>query len=440
MHAANRSAGYAAGHDRSESVRIALSVLLLLTATAIVAQSPQLGQSADQLHDLAKQARKSGDFSAEANYVCQAARLDAKKYQKKCEKAQEDLQRTLAQFQADLDMGRGKIQRKDYSGAVRDLSKITFGPVNEQARALIVQARIEGGLLPPEQISQLALAAAGTAYERGDFDKAEEMLKRVQSPSMKAAANQFETKINLYRTTMKQADALAQSGDFKGAAEKYQAAATIQPNGPGQPLELARNALDAEAKADEEKARQAALQQPLLQPTQAPADSSQAKGNSEEKIKGILRAAHRDESAGDLKGAQEAYESVLRFDRQQADAASGKTRVLDQMKSTEESIEADLTEGITQFYASKFDAAEESIGKYLQLAGGEHAGAAHFYLGASLLCRMFLADPKSSTSASDFRHQAEDQFALAKQLHYAPLPTAVSPRILAAWTQVGDSK
>ena len=115
-------------------------------------------------------------------------------------------------------------------------------------------------------------------------------------------------------------------------------------------------------------------------------------------------------------------------------------RVLEQMKSTEESIESGLIEGITEFYASKFDAAEEVIGRYLQVGGGEHAGAAHFYLGASLLCQVFLADPNNATNASDLRHQAQDQFALAKQLHYAPLPAAVSPRILAAWTQVGDSK
>ena len=35
-----------------------------------------------------------------------------------------------------------------------------------------------------------------------------------------------------------------------------------------------------------------------------------------------------------------------------------------------------------------------------------------------------LADPKNATNASDLHHQAEDQFALAKQLRYAPLPTA----------------
>jgi tetratricopeptide (TPR) repeat protein len=421
-------------------MRIALSVLLLLTTTAIVAQSSQPDQSADQLRDLAKQERKSGDFQGEVNHLCQAAKMDPKKYQKKCEKAMEDLQRTLVQFQADLDMGRGELQRKDYPGAVRDLSKITSGPGKEQAQALILQARIEGGLLPPEQISQLALAAADTAYSRGDFDKAEEMLTRVQLPSMKAAANQIETDINLYRTTMRQAEALVQSGDFKGAADRYKAAASIRPNGPAQLLEHARTALDAQAKADEEKARQAALQQTPLQPAYAPADYSQAKGNSAEKIKGILRAAHRDETSGDLKGALKAYESALRLDRQQADAASGKTRVLDQMKSTEESIEAGLIEGITLFYASKFDAAQESISKYLQLPGGEHVGAAHFYLGASMLCRMFLVDPKSSTSASDLRYQAEGQFALAKQLRYAPVPTAVSPRILASWAQIADSK
>jgi tetratricopeptide (TPR) repeat protein len=418
-------------------MRIALSAVLLLTTTAILAQNPQTGQSEDQLRDLAKQARKSGNLEGETAYLCQAARLDAKKYQKKCEKAQEDLQKTLTQFQADLETGRGEMQRKDYSGAVRDLSKITFGPDKEQAQALIQQARIEGNLLPPDQVSQLALAVADAAYARGDFDKAEDMLKRVQSPSMKAAANQIETNINLYRTTMKQAEALAQSGDFKGAAEKYQAAVTIRPNGPGQPLEHARAALEAQVKAE---AQQAASQQPPLAQGPAAEESSQAKGNSPEKIKGILRVAHREEAAGNLKGALQAYQSVLMLDSRQADASAGKKRVLDQMKSIAESIEASLVEGITEFYASRFDAAEEVIGRYLQVGSGQHAGAAHFYLGAALLCQVLLSDPKNMTHASDLRHQAEDQFALAKQLHYAPLATAVSPRILATWSQAGDSK
>ena len=413
-------------------MRIALSAMVLFTAAAIAAQNPQPGQTADQLRDTAKQARKSGDLEGEARDLCQAARLDAKKYEKKCQKAIDDLKKTLAQFRADLDTGRVELQRKDFAGAVRDLSKVAFGPDKDQAQALITEARIEGALVPPEQLSQLALAAADSAYGKGDFDKAEEMLKRVQSPSMKAAANQLEANISLYRTAMKQAEAFAQSGDFKSAAEKYQAAATIRPNGPGQPLEHARNALEAQARADQEKARQAALQPPPQAPP-SPADSA-LKGNSPEKTKAILRVAHRDEAAGNLKGALQAYESVLKLDNQQADALSGKKRVLELMRNTDESIEAGLIEGITEFYASKFDAAAQAITNYLQLHGGQHAGAAHFYLGAALLGQVFLADPATQTSG--LRHQAEEQFALAKQLHYAPLPAVVSPRILAAWTQV----
>ena len=57
-------------------MRIVLTAMLLLTTTAIVAQNPQPGQSADQLRDLAKQARKSRILPGEANYLCQAAQLD----------------------------------------------------------------------------------------------------------------------------------------------------------------------------------------------------------------------------------------------------------------------------------------------------------------------------------------------------------------------------
>lgn len=421
-------------------MRTALAAILLLAASAISAQNPQPAQSADQLRDLAKQARKSGDLEGEAKDLCQAARLDAKKYDKKCEKAEEDLRKVLLQFLADLDMGKAEIQRKDYAGAVRDLSKITFGPDREQAQVLIRQARIEGNLGSPDQVSQLALATADAAYSRGDFDSAEEMLKRVQTPSMKAAANQLETNINSYRTDMKEAEALAQSGDLKGAAEKYQAAAVIRPNGPGQPLEHAQTALLAQAKADQEKARKEAEQQQAAAQGPTAEELAQAKANTAEKIKGLLRVAHREETAGDLKGALQAYQSVLLLDDHQPQATAGKKRMLEQLKSAAQSTEDGLIEGITAFYASQFDAAKEVIGKYLQSGGGKHEGAAHFYLGAALLCQVFLSGPKDAAQSSDLNHQAEDQFALAKQLHYAPLPAAISPRILAAWTQAASAK
>jgi hypothetical protein len=417
-------------------MRIALSAVFLLSSAMLLAQNQPPAKSADQLRDLAKQARKAGDLQAEAGYLCQAAGLDGKKYGKKCEKANEDAAKALLQFQADLTVGRTELERKDYSGASRDLGKITFGPAKGEAQELILRARIESGTLPPEQLSQLALTGAGEAFSRGDFDRAEDLLKHVQSQTLQSAANKLESSINAYREAMKQADELDRSGDYNGAAQKYHLATTIKPDGPGQPLERMRQALDSQAKADQKKAEQAASPSAPVQEAQVPAPKS----NGAEKIKNWLAVARRDESGRDLKGALQAYDAALKLDGRQTEALAARTRVLKEKKDDEQSLEKNLVQGVAEFYASQFSAANDVIDKYLENGGGQHVGAAHFYLGASLLSQVILADPKNAANSDALRSQALEQFVLAKQLHYVPLQSAVSPKILAQWTQTGNTQ
>jgi hypothetical protein len=417
-------------------MRIALSAVFLLSSAMLLAQNQPPAKSADQLRDLAKQARKAGDLQAEAGYLCQAAGLDGKKYGKKCEKAKEDAAKALLQFQADLNAGRTELERKDYAGALRDLGKIAFGPAKGEAQQLILRARLESGTLPPEQLSQLALTGAGEAFSRGDFDQAEDLLKHVQSQTLQSAANKLESNINAYRDAMKQADELDRSGDYKGAAQKYQLAATIKPDGPGQPLDRVRQALDAQAKADQKKAEQAASPSVPVQEAPVPGPNS----NDAEKIKNWLAIARRDETGGDLKGALQAYDAALKLNARQTEALAARTRVLNEMKVDEQALEKNLVQGVAEFYASQFSAANDVIGKYLEDGGGQHVGAAHFYLGASLLSQVILADPKDAANSDKLRNQALEQFVLAKQLHYLPLQSAVSPKILAQWTQTGNTQ
>ncbi len=417
-------------------MRIALSALFLLSSSMLLAQNQPPPKSADQLRDLAKQARKAGDLQAEAGYLCQAAGLDGKKYGKKCEKAKEDAAKALLQFQADLNVGRTELERKDYSGALRDLGKITFGPAKGEAQELILRARIESGTLPPEQLSQLALTGANEAFNRGDFDRAEDLLKHVHSQTLQSAANQLESNINAYRDAMKQADELDRSGDYNGAAQKYHSAGTIKPDGPGQPLERMRQALDAQAKADQKKAEQTALPSAPVQEAQVPAPKS----NDAERIKNWLAIARRDETGGDLKGALQAYDAALRLNGRETDTLAARTRVLNKMKDDKQALEKNLVQGVAEFYASQFSAANDVIGRYLEDGGGQHVGAAHFYLGASLLSQVILADPKNEADSDKLRNQALEQFVLAKQLHYVPMQSAVSPKIFAQWAQTGNTQ
>lgn len=227
------------------------SGVVFLMATALLAQSQNAGKSADQLRDLANQAKNSKDIEGEVSYFCQASALDEKKYGKKCKQVKEELSKLLAQFQADFAMGSRELQQKDYGGALRDLQKITFGPNKAGAQELMQQARIGlNGGIPIDPASLIAFKTAREAYLRGDFGLAESQLRLVQSPPLHAAANQILTNINVYRDTMKQAEALFQTGDLKEAEHKFQFAASILPTGPGSPLDRLRDVLTAEAKIE----------------------------------------------------------------------------------------------------------------------------------------------------------------------------------------------
>ena len=112
-------------------------------------------------------------------------------------------------------------------------------------------------------------------------------------------------------------------------------AATIWPNGPGQPLERMRQAIDAQAKADEKNAEKAPPQAEPTPPQPAPVEQAQvpaqqpvtpSKVNNAEKIKNLLAVARRNEAGGDLKGALQAYEAALKLDGVPSDAFVGRSR------------------------------------------------------------------------------------------------------------------
>lgn len=419
-------------------MKVKLSGAVFLVATAMLSQTPNAGKNVDQLRDLASHAKESGDLQSQADYLCQAAALDGKKYGKKCDRAKDDANKALAQFQADLAMGRTELQRKDYSGALRDLGKVTFGPTKTESQELMQQARIGiSGGIPVDPASLTAFKTAREAYLRGDFDQTESQARRVQSQGLQSAVNQLLDNISVYREVMKQADVLVHNGDLKGAEQKYQFAVTIQQNGPGNPVERLKEVQAAETRAASEKP-QTVVQSQIT--AQSKATQSPSKINNTAKIKNSLDTARREETQGDLKAALQAYNVALSLDARQADAVAGKKRVLSEMQEDSSAMKDSLKEGVADFYASHFLHADDAIGAYLQSGEKHYAGAAHFYLGASLLTQAFLTSPKNQLQADTLRERALAQFAFAKQLHYKPIESAVSPKVFAQWTQTSEQQ
>jgi hypothetical protein len=283
--------------------------------------------------------------------------------------------------------------------------------------------------------SLAAFKTAREAYFRGDFDLAELQAKHVQSPALQNAVNQLLANIGVYRDVMKQADAMVHNGDLKGAEQKYQFAVTIQQNGPGNPVERLKEVQAEEARAATEKP-QAAVQSQTA--AQSKATQPPPKINNTAKIKNSLDTARREETQHDLKAALQAHNAALSLDARQAEAIAGKKRVLSEMQEDSNAMKDSLKKGVANFYASNFSHADDAIDAYLQSGEKHYAGAAHFYLGASLLTQALLTSPKTQLQVDTLREQALDQFALAKQLHYKPLESAVSPKVFAQWMQTGE--
>ena len=428
--------------DGGTTMKLKWGGIVLLTATAMMmAQTSNQDKSAEQLRDLASSTKNSGDLLAEANYLCQAAALDSKKYEKKCARAKEDANKALVQFQADLDTGRTEIQQKNYGGALRDLGKITFGPNKAEAQDLIQLIRIaSNGGAPVDLLSYEAFKSARAAYSRGDFDVAQSEAKRIQSPPLQNAINKLLTNISIYRDMMKQAEALARSGDFKGAEQKYQFAIVIKLNGPGQPQDRLQEVRAAEAQAA--NATPVPPPQPLVpvQPqTLSKATAPPQTSNDQGKTRMSPSHAQHEQKQGSGKDAQQLPKSS-QANAGKTEDVSGKKGAPGNIQQDPEKVEDSLTQGVADFYASHFSQAEDAIEVYLQGGGTYYAGAAHFFLGASFLTQALLTSPKDQPRVASLRQEARTQFAAAKQLHYRPVESAVSPKVLGEWTQIGNQQ
>ena len=379
----------------------------------------------DHLKDLAKQAHARGALDQEADNLCQAAILDPQKYSKKCANARAEVDRQLNEFKGLLGTGQFELQHKDYQGAIRDLSKIRFGSLEQQAQALIAQAK--SALMQPsaDATDAAALNLALTAYRQGDFDTAAAQASRVHSPNLQAQAQQILTNIKVYQDTMSAGDTLAKNGDYKGAEEKYTFAVKINANGPGNPADKLRQ---TDALLQKQPAARQLAQEPATKP-------EQSKVNYAAMVKSDLAKASDDEARGDLKGALQAFDNALALDGLQPEARAGKQRVINELRKNQKELEQSLADGVLSYYASDFAHANEALSLYLSGSDTRSQGAAHFYLAASLLSQAILADPGSDGQASDLRQKAQQQFQLARHAHYKPVEKLISPKILEEWAK-----
>ena len=404
------------------------NAMLVAAMFVVAAHAQQQGgaSNADQLVDAARRAHDAGDLQKEADDLCRAAEMNLK-FAKRCEKAKDRVSKSLAQFDANYKQAIFEAQHRDFSEAIRDLSKITFGPHHATALALLPQLRVVGDMGTPEDLSRTALRLASASYNAGKLEEAESWLKFVTFPALQAAKNQMETNIRVYRQTMQQANQLLAQLDWNGAAQQLEFAIHVLPTGPGDPQGQLRQV----------QAQIAANQRAAQQNAQAAAAEKAA---NEAKIRTLLELGSKDEARGNADGAAKAYAAVLAIDPSQKDAIAGRRRALAKPVDDPRALESLLKQGVSQFYTAQYSQAGDSLNAYIAKGGKLHAGAAQFYLGAVLIAQQLLGDPKDAQRADDLRQQAQEHFEEARKLKFAPLEAAVSPKILEQWTQTGRTQ
>lgn len=378
------------------------------------------GQQADDLYKQYQSAKQKGQYDVAAKYLCDASKIDPK-YSKECDSVSTYVNQRLTQFQSSFDVGKAEFDSNENVKAIQDLSKITFGPKRDEAQSLIAQAQVKL-TRPATDPNADALKAAQVAYANNDFPTAEANAQQVKSAELQPQAQTILSNIKSYNDDMQQAQALQASKNYQAAQQKYQAAASIKPNGPGNPA----------GKLQEVAA--------LISAKPTVANNKPVPVDNSAKIKAYLADASQHVAQSDWQAAITAYNQALVLDPKQPEALAGKAQAQEQMKAAlakdPKALEKTLVNGIQSYYAGQFSEAEQTISIYLGI-GTQNLGAAHFYLGAAMLSQAIVSDPKNKDDLNRLQQTAVQQFQQAKQANFKPAQKYVSPKILAVWNQSG---
>jgi tetratricopeptide (TPR) repeat protein len=413
-----------------------IAALLILTPRGLHADKP-----ADDLFAKYKDAMAANQVEQALTYLCSAAELDPKKYEKKCTAAKQHANEQLKQFDDFYTAGQAAMQKKDYDTAIKTLGKVTFGTHHADAQHLIQEAN--SSLNHPQVLAaeKITLGVAQAAYAKGDLTAASTSASQITSAELQAAKSQILTNIKVYQDAMTAGDDELKAGHYAAAQQKFKFAVAVNPNGPGNPIsKLQQASIQVDAAAAAKNPATNASTQPTTGTNPKTAASTDQKKDDAPltgdalKIKTSLADGRTAESKKDLAAALTAYEQVLALNPKQADALAGKQRIMAGMQKSPQGIEQTLAAGLRSYYHSRFVEADDALTLYLTAGGSRNKGVAFFYLGATFATESMLA---SSTSHEDriLQQRALKQFQQARCEHYNPVEKYLSPKVLAIWSK-----
>ena len=394
------------------NLRLSICIFcFLLSGVPVRAQDSE--KPKQEAKDLADKARGEGsDRAKQVQDYCAAAQLEPKdkKYADTCNSYRSGLinddtawlASSIALYKShDLDKAESMAQK-----------------VSSYDPKLSGQARFLLDLIKNERL----LSQLKAAWAKGDFNAVNTLAQSMTNADSKASANVYVNNVSTYNGYMNQAQGLEKSNPQE-AIRLLGMAQNLNPSGPGNP---------AEKIAELQKAPQTKSAPPaptVVTPNKPATDSAADIAKKVSKLMGDARDA---EKQGKLPDALNDYAMVLKLQPGNQDAQSNSARIEQTIKSDPAAARNELVSAIRYFYLSQFDDARRALLDYLESPQtAQNPGVADFYLGATLVERSMLANPRAQWKGPS--EEALSAFKQARRANYSPVRTYVPPSLLKIW-------
>ena len=424
---------------------------LLLAAAMVLALVPvsAYADKKDDLYAKGMKAMEAGKAIDARDAFCAVAKEDPEfkgDAQKQCDANSKEADKVINRNKKAFGDASDAFTAGKYDEAEAKFRQVLSGDYVPLAKAKLLEiAKIKQEKLTADKAASDQTSNANTKFDQGaaafgsgNFDAAKAALAGITGPRA-AEAKDILQKISRYETFMQQASTFAQNKNYAAAANSYNFAIGISPNGPGNP----------QAKFDEVQAQ-------LTSASSAPLNSAPATTTAPANNKNAFAAANKDtiEKVDENKLVQEARQFIAKGkyplarkllnkvlaqnlkNKAAQDAMNSLPQEAPVATTTATVTQEDpvLASAIREFYKGNYDDAETALGYYLNQ--GTKKGLGNFYSGVSVLTRYYLG----GESDQSLKSKAVRRFSAAKDIAGFKAPEKmVSPKILAIYKEAKGS-
>lgn len=432
-------------------VWLGLAVFLLVPLSAFADKK-------DDLYKQAQAAASAGKVEDAARAYCELARMDAKykDAQMNCNVMKQEAERERKRNEDRFQEGVAAFNAGRWDDAEQKFRNIRGGPRLDEAKQYLASRIPAAKAAKANEANEAAMSGkfddAVGAYQGNNFNSAKSLFGQI-SGRREGEAKNYLNKIREYEQAMGEGDRLASASNFRGALQSYNDAATIKPDGPGDPRGKAQRMQTELAKASA-PAPTTTAPAPTTTAAKPPAPTPSSSGPTPSRVveaavkeparpqvdvAKLLREADAAKATGNIPVARSKFLAALGADPSNRQARLGLETLPKETgtQAPKATSEADilLARAIGEFYQGKYDQAEVHIRDYLEFNGSKTA-LSQFYLGVTKLTKFYLNGER--TDERRLINEASDHFKVAKKTagFTAPDNRLISPKILKAYQDV----